>query len=331
MPTTWNVLTAIAITTLIGGSLTAYLWQVRRRQLKVAGGLAALAAMRWREFAHFVIEALQAQGFEAAQEAVLPERGQHPDLTLTRDDQTWLLSCKQGANYRISAEQVAELAAAVRFEGAAGGILATLGRFQPEARKHDHGMELIDGSTLWPLIEPLLPPSLHEDLEQRAHADTIRHTVAAWIIALAVGATAATLMATGTGEPTAARDRPAAPVTQPAPAAAPPPAAPPPAAPVASAPLGAGSEPASPAALLNEPEQRSAIARDVSSLPGIERALWSTRSTLLIELQRDPGAEVVEDICATIGRYPDLSASRLQLQPPSGSAAAVRFMQCRPF
>ncbi|MFP7726359.1 restriction endonuclease [Lysobacter sp. D1-1-M9] len=326
MPTTWNVLTAIAIAALIGGSLTAYLWQVRRSQLKVAGGLAALAAMRWREFAHFVIEALQAQGFEAAQEAVLPERGQHPDLTLTRDDQTWLLSCKQGANYRISPEQVAELATAVRFEGAAGGILATLGRFQPEARKHDHGVELIDGPTLWPLIEPLLPPSLHEDLEQRAHADTIRHTVAAWIIALAVGATAATLMATGTDEPTAAPDRPTPPVTQPAPAAAPPTAAP-----VASAPLGAGADPASPAALLSEPEQRSAITRDVSSLPGIEQALWSTRSTLLIELQQDPGAELIEDICMTIGRYPELSASRLQLQPPSGSTAAVRFMQCRPF
>ena len=47
-------------------------------------------------------------------------------------------------------------------------ILATLGRVEPEARKHNQGIELLDGATLWPLIDPLLPPSLREWLPPEA-------------------------------------------------------------------------------------------------------------------------------------------------------------------
>ena len=51
---------ALVIAIVVGGALTAWLWTGYCRQLVTAGGLRALAAMRWREFSRFVIEALQA-------------------------------------------------------------------------------------------------------------------------------------------------------------------------------------------------------------------------------------------------------------------------------
>src|SRR3546814_3803578 len=96
--------------------------------------------MRWHEFSRFVIEALQQQGFEASRIEPDANRGQQADLLLNRDGQTWLLSCQQGINYRITPTMVDELARAVRGSNARSGILATLGRVGPEARRTNKGI-----------------------------------------------------------------------------------------------------------------------------------------------------------------------------------------------
>src|SRR5690606_22124312 len=109
---------------------------------------------------------------------------------------------------------VDELARAVRGSNARGGILATLGRVDPEARRQNQGIELLDGATLWPLIDPLLPPSLHRDLVARAHTQVARTTGLVWVGALALRLTSAMLL-TGNGEPDATPD-PASAVSTPA-------------------------------------------------------------------------------------------------------------------
>ncbi len=321
MPTAASALTALAIAVVIGAALTAYLWWVRRRQLEITGGIASLAAMRWREFSHFVVEALQAQGFEVSQVPLMAERGQQADLALTREGQTWLLGCKQGANYRIGAVQIDELANAVQFNGAAGGILATLGRIQPDARRQPRGLELLDGPKLWELIEPLLPPSLHDHNARRARTAIMRMIIAAWLIALAVGVAAAVTLDGGsqTGETTSA-----APSAQPAR-----PPAGTPVVPDAPRIIEPESEIEVDPVPLSEDEQREVVATSVSTLPGIDRAVWSTRSTLLVQLLDDDNDRRLADICTILDRYPDLRASRLHLQPPAESARAVRFLQCR--
>lgn len=316
------VLTALVIAVAVGAALSAYLWWVRCRQLETAGGIAALAAMRWREFSHFVVEALHAQGFEVSQAPPLAERGQQADLALTREGETWLLICKQGANYRIGPTQIDELANAVQFNGAAGGILATLGRIQPDARKNPRGLELLDGKALWTLIDPLLPPSLHGELAQNARATTMRTIVAAWLIALAIGIVAA--MVLGAGDKTAATAAPTSPAG--------------PAQSAATTATGtavqdpAGMSPADMSdavrAPMSDDEQREVVVSSVSTLPGIDRAVWSTRSTLLIHLLSDDAGDI-DEICAILDRFPDLRTSRLQLQAPADSTRAVRFLQCR--
>lgn len=311
------VLTALFIAIAIGGTLSAYLWWVRRRQLEVFAGIRALAGMRWREFSRFVIEALHAQGFEASRIEPAADSGQQADLLLTRGGQTWLLSCKQGANYRIRPAQVTELANSVRNSGAAGGILATLGRIEPDARKQSQGIELLDGATLWPLIDPLLPPSLHQHLAEQARTTTVRELSVSWIAAMALGVIGALALASpGPSSavlPSTASPSPRAPVqasASPAPAPAP-----------------TGSA----APVLSDEEQRRQVMDLISTLPGVERAVWSTRSTLVVYVAEELSDERVARVCKALERFDDLRASRLQLQPPAGSPAAVRFMQCRVF
>ncbi|MGH8086123.1 MAG: restriction endonuclease [Lysobacter sp.] len=303
---------ALVVALVVGGALTAWLWTAYCKQLVAAGGLRALAAMRWREFSRFVIEALQAQGFEASRIEPDAQRGQQADLLLNRDGQTWLLSCKQGVNYRITTGMVDEIARAVRGSNARGGILATLGRVEPEARKLNQGIELLDGATLWPLIDPLLPPSLHRDLVAQARTRTLRITVLAWVGALALGAAVAMLVPDNTGQPPAPAPV-ATPIATPAPSA-----------------TAAPSEPPS-ETVLDEDEQRARVERDASILPGIERASWATRSTLLVQLLPEATEPQIDAICTVLERSVALRASRVQLQPAAGSDKPVRFMQCRTF
>ncbi|MGQ4583521.1 restriction endonuclease [Lysobacter sp. F60174L2] len=312
------VVTALVIAGVVGGGITAWLWTTHCRQLVAAGGLRALAAMRWREFSRFVIEALQQQGFEASRIEPDANRGQQADLLLNRDGQTWLLSCKQGVNYRIKPAMVDELARAVRGSNARGGILATLGRIDPDARRQDQGIELLDGATLWPLIDPLLPPSLHRDLVARAHTQVARATGLVWVGALALGLTVAMLL-TG-NEPGMPPD--SMPAEQ-APAVAAPAAA---AETTTVAPAGVDEAPAP-----SEDQDRLDITRSVSALPGVERAAWATRSTLLVHLLPDASPEQIDAICPVLERSELLRTSRVQLQPPPGSSDTVRFIQCRTF
>lgn len=310
---------ALVATLLTGAALTAWLWTSHGKQLVAAGGLRALAAMHWREFSRFVIEALQAQGFEASRIAPDAGRGQQADLLLNRDEQTWLLNCKQGVNHRITPGMVDELARAVRGSNASGGILVTLGRIEPEARKRNRGIELLDGATLWPLIDPLLPPSLHRDLTGRARAQTMRNTALAWVGAFAVGLAVATLVPANAGQ-----------VVEPAPIAAPS-TAPAPAAAAGATPADESPKEPGDGSSDGSPEERAAIERDTSGLAGIEYASWVTRSTLLVQLLPDTTEAQIDAICTVLERSTALGASRVQLQPAAGSDKPVRFMQCRAF
>lgn len=310
------VVTALVIALLLGAAATAWLWRIHCPRLIASAGLRALAAMRWREFSRFVIEALQAQGFEASRLEPSADRGQKADLLLNRDGQTWLLTCKQGVDYRINRDMVDELTRAVRISGASGGILTTLGRIDPDARKHAGAIELLDGAELWPLIDPLLPPSLHDDLLARARRDTARLTLFAWALALAVGLLLATVLAGLTGKPDAAAvGRPA--TTAPAPTA------------TTAAPVAVESAPE--ASTASEEEQRAMIEQSVAVLPGIVDAGWATRSTLLVQLTPDVTEPQIDAICGVLESSEALRASRVQLQPAPGSDTPVRFMQCRTF
>ena len=314
MPIASPMITALLIALVLGTAGSAWLWLVHSRKLVTIFGLKTLAAMRWRESSRFVIEALEAQGFSASR--LLPDaaRGQNADLLLNRGDQTWLLSFKQGVDYRVDLKIVSQIAAAVRDSNASGGIIATLGTIQSDVRKHPQSVELIDGATLWPLISPLLPPSLHADLTARARRRTVRATGVVWVAALLLGLVASLLIPQAVIDPTGSTTDGDAAVT--APAVAPPVDA--------DEPLAGSGLPM----VSSIAEQRRDSARAVAALPGIDRASWATQSTLVALVGVDANKAQIDGICKVLASYEELRYSRVQLQPPPTSSVPVRFLQC---
>lgn len=305
--------TALVIAIVLGAGITAYLWLVRQPRLLVGNGITSLAAMRWREYADFVVGALRAQGFDHDASGARPQRGEQADLLLRRDGQDWLVGCKQDLGEVITASEVADLARSVRDTGAGGGILATLGRIDADARGNPR-IELLDGGTVWTLVDPLLPQSLRLDIRQRGRSRTLRDIQLSWLVALLVGFTMAMLL-------------PSPPVPEAAPMAA----APQPVASVVAPPATAGN-PLPPAAPESEEQRREGAMREISALPGVEEASWVTRSTLVVYLSDDEASEHdIASLCTTIERYEELRASRLQLQPRAGSEMPVRFKQCHAY
>ena len=91
------------------------------------------------------------------------------------------------------------------------------------------------------------------------------------------------------------------------------------------------SAPSAPAPAADEEAQRRAVAEGISTVDGVDRAVWTTPSTLVVYQSGEDIDAHVPAICAVLEQYPDLRASRLQLQPPPGSRNSVRFRQCRAF
>ncbi|MGH8082284.1 MAG: restriction endonuclease [Lysobacter sp.] len=347
---------AAAVTVTIGLASTAYLWSYRRHRTEVATGIAGLAKMRWREFARLIVEALRGRGFEAESVEESLARGTQAELRLLRAGKPWLLSCKLGdADYKVSAATVAELADAVRFNGAAGGLLVTTGRFDSHSERVADGLDLYSGEPLWELVEPLLPASTRHEVIAAAQKRSIQTIVAAWAGAIALGlivgfvvphlgsgSTPATAPAASVSAPTPDEAAPAqTPADNSAPAT---PAATEPAAPVhatsdhlpAAVPSDVAdrpiTRPAPPITSSGNPDaDRAQVIRAIGTLTGVERALWSTPSNLLIYRLTDAGKQDVDNICGVLERYPELRSSRVQLQPPPSSNTRVRFFQCRTY
>ena len=187
-------------------------------------------------------------------------------------------------------------------------------------------IELLDGKDLWPELRPYIarepaaanpapiaPPAMPKRPIAIAWAGAAALGLVVWMIAQGMpGDTPATEASTNT-----IADAPAT-TAQPAPAAEPEPAA---------AKANATAVPTDPAAL---ERRRRETANAISTLFGVDRALWSTQSTLLVHLsaeEADPSGE----LCPLLERYPELAASRVQLQPPPGSQRPVRFKQCRSY
>lgn len=311
---------AILVVGGVGGGVSAWLWTTKRRRDEAQAGLRALAGMRWREFSHFVLDAMRHRGYEVDADAEALERGQQTDFILERQGKRWLLACKHGSAYHIGPEAVAELMNAIRFNGAAGGLLVTTGKVGGEARSAaaKANVELLDGTPLWHEISPLLPQTLRDALQVDSFARAKRQIGMAWLGALVLGAGVGFLAGSvqdATPEPLQPVAATSAPVRAKAPARTPAPS------PQAAVEIDPGQQ---------EELHRLEVARTVSGLPGIDRALWSTRSTLLVYLEPNAPDRLTE-ICAVMERYDTLATSRLQLQPAPDSPNPVRFRQCRTF
>lgn len=309
---------ALAVAVLIGVTGTLYFRLVVMRRDETAAGLSALAAMSWREFIHLVLDALARRGYSRVFNRETPSGDS--DYTIERDGKHWLLSCKHGSAFVLGSANVVELANNIRLANAAGGILATQGRIANEAKPAAtlQRIELLDGPTLWPELRELINPQQRAEILAGAGRKARQRTLLSWLLALVAGV--ATFLAlpgsdvavagTSAALPAAAK-KPAQPETSP---------------PVVLDPIAAPAPDDAPAL----EKQRSDVADAISTLPMVDRAVWSTQSTLqvfLLEASRD----AMPQICPMIMRYDALAPSRIQLTPPPDSGLPTRFRQCRSY
>jgi restriction system protein len=323
-----SLLLGLLMMLVLGICGTFYFRNIRRPKDEAAAGIRALSAMRWREFSHFVLDAMRHRGYDVLTPADEAERGQQTEFLLAKDGQRWLLGCKHGSAYRLAAPVVAEFAGSIRFQGARGGTLVTPGTISPDARTPagTASIELVDGGKLWPEVAPLLPPSLLEDVRRQADERVRRQVSLTWLGAVAGGFALGLLLGgllPESPDATESGSAPSAVTTAPTTVAAA-------ALPSPQAVTSATNAAATSATLADEDAQRLEVTQRVARLPGVVRTLWSTKSTLLVEVD-ETSSERLADVCSVLERYENLRTSRVQLQPPAGSEQRVRFRQCRTF
>ena len=326
MGTLLSLLLAIAVAVAIGVGATVYLQRVRLPREETAEGIAALSGMRWRDFIKLVLDVLAGRGFTRVND---PEAtSDEADIPLQREGEPWLLSSKHGASYVIGSSDIAEFASAMRMRGAQGGLLATPGTFAPEARRFADAerIELLDGPSLWPELRERLPEAQRNAIGTQARIRARQHAGFGWLVGVALGAGVFLLVHDDGGSPSPAESSAsmmtAMPATRQAAKSAPKPAS-------AAASTAIWPAPRDMDTATTE-KNRSEAARAIGSLPIVSRALWSSQSTLLVYLN-SANADAKPAICPLLERYPELGASRVQLQPPEGSGEPVRFFQCRAY
>jgi len=304
----------------------------RRRKAETTAGISALAGMKWRECAGLVLQALGEKGFVEMPSSRQPGDG-GTEFLLMKGDERCLLGYKHGTAYRLGEANVRDFANAVQLQGAATGILVTLGTAEAFARDlaRRYGVELIDGRTLWPQVEPFASPTLVEGIRDMAAAEIRRGQHMGIVGSLLLGTTVFAVAALSQPAETEAV---AASTTGAATSAAP------------GVPATAVFEdPASVAAgkamkaleaiakLTDEQraQRRRVAAARIADLAQANNAIWSTNSTLVISLASGDGIDsgIVNDACAVLLEYEELRYSRLQLEPPAGSGVPVRWRQCQ--
>ncbi|MDH5833671.1 restriction endonuclease [Luteimonas kalidii] len=353
-----NWLIAIGVTLLIGGVATFYFRTVQLRRDETRAGITALSGVSWRSFIHMVLDALARRGFTRLVDS--QNAADDTDYVLERNGEHWLLSCKHGSAFVLGRLTVNELARAIGVKGAAGGFLLTQGRITEDARPVAalQRIELLDGPTLWPQLRDFLPAEQLAAIRARASQLARQRVLASWLFALLAGiaiwlalpepspvsSAASAIMSPGTPaeapappEQVAAQDRadaasrspaevserrdPAA-TAEPVPATSPAAASP-------SATVAPGVADV-PAGSLPIERQRADVAAAISTLPDVDRAVWSSESTLQVILSTIDG-DAFTRICPLIERYDELASSRIQLTPPPDSGRSVRFRQCRSY
>lgn len=323
MPGSTPALMAV-IVGLLAGAIGYVVICIRGRRLAEAtAGLEALAALKWRDFHHLVLEALRREGYvEEDLERQPADSGF--DAILVHDGQRYLLTCKHGRAYRVGEQAVREFSAAIRMQGAAGGIVVTLGHTDGFAREvaAAHHIQMIDGQTIWSRVAPLVAEAARQAIEKQAGSCLHRRLAMTAAASVGLSLAAYLLVAAIPAEPAASTA-----IHRPAATAAVQPTAPAPAAVV--------EIPAMPAEL-DESEiarRRAAAAQSVGQLPEVGSASWSTRSTLVVALREvpapPPAPSPVDEACRILVQYEELRFTRLQIEPPAGSDSPVRWRQCR--
>ena len=306
-----NLIASIIAALVVAGAATYYFWFIQRRRDETAAGIVALSDVSWRGFIHMVLDALSRRGFDRVVDK--EEASGDRDFTLQREREYWLLSCKHGSAFVLGKPDVQSLASEIQMKGAVGGFLLTQGRILPDAHAYaaQQRVELLDGQRLWPELRDFIPAEQRNAIAQAASQKARQRTLLACLLALLVAVAVYLLMPSGSAGGTTTN----------------------PGQPEAQVPVATEAADVQ-APLVITPElraqQREDVLKAISTLKDVDRAIWSSESTLQVFLVRIDG-DAFSRICPLMEHYPAVATSRIQLTPPTGSGAVVRFRQCRTY
>lgn len=325
------ILIALAVFVVLGLAATAWLRRspsLSSESQAAERGAGQLGTLRWRDFTRLVLQAMHGRGYRTVVEDGMPADGiptDGGDIVLERNGERTLLSVKYGSASVVGAQALLGLGGSATLRGTQRVIVVTPGRFDEEAVRmaRQQDIELIDGEDLWPEVRPYVARPAHDTAAAPAPVEAPQPTSPktlgiAWAGA-AVVAAVAWMIAQGLQPEAPAAPDAANVASQATPAAT--------AAATTPAIEDANIVPTDPAAL---ERRRKETANAISTLFGVDRAFWSTQSTLLVYLSTDV-ADPSSELCPLLERYPELAASRVQMQPPQGSTKSVRFKQCRSY
>lgn len=320
----------------LGLVVTAFWFGVsRRRQAEAEIGIQAMANLKWRDCIAVILEALQLDGYRRAANSTANSES---EILLDQRGTSVLLGFKHGTAYRLSEANVRDFAHAVGMRGARSGILLTLGTVEGSAARGlaaSSGIELIDRNALWHKTREFMPAEVLHHVRGEASRRIGKGLWAGSLASLLAGVAAYAI----TSLPAPSATAQATGAARSAPPAVGMPARSPTAATVVSAQdpvlaqLNATAKAMADVARLS-PEQlarrRAEAAKQVSSIPQVETAVWSAQRTLLLSLSRTDGKDkvLIEEACRILIQNEELRFTRIQLNPPSGSGLAVRWRLC---
>lgn len=142
---------------LVGAAMSAFARKKRSALVKdvdQAKSADALNGMSWREFEMLVGEAYRLQGYRVTETGGGgPDGG--VDLVLTKENEKFLVQCKQWKAFKVGVAVVRELYGVMAVKGASGGFVVTSGRFTEDAKAFAEGLnvQLVDGPKLLAMIQ----------------------------------------------------------------------------------------------------------------------------------------------------------------------------------
>lgn len=322
----FSLVSAIAAAAALIAASRIWFGRVQKRRHAERIGIEALSARHWREPLGLLVEALADEGFTAQADLAGGHGAPLGERILRRGPSTVLLIYKHGTAYRIGAAALLDAEKRRQEASIDEVMIATLGSVDAEARGQAERMRITcrDGAAIWSLLRERLDAStlaaVDAEAEQLIDRPRRLSTLCAAVLGLAIVFWGGGLdeRLSGAGFELAGPHAEATPAATPAAEAVP-------------ATLPAPTPGTSPAAEAVGPappsEQRVAVAKALGALPEIDRASWSSGSTLVISVSpRSDTDAAYARACALAPTYPVLREARLQFETEGG--ANVRWRRC---
>ncbi len=318
----------IAVAVAIALVLISRLWfdRVQKRAHAQRIGIEVLDTRRWREALDLLVQALAREGYTQSAELTGPGGMPLAERHLLRGGSRVLLIYKHGTSYHIGATALLDAERRRQEAEQDEVIVATLGSLDRDALAQAARMKItcFDGATVWAKVRDVLDAAARDGVAAEAEALVERPRrlagIGTAVLGLAIVFWGGDLnelpmgwMSRSDAAPSTLAEAPAATPTR--------------AVPTGPDEAIEASPTASVATAESDAQRRANAAKALTSLPEVERASWSSASTMVVALRPRVSIDLgVEKACSLANQHPVLRDVRLQMEASGGSD--VRWRRC---